>query len=109
MYPIKENTKQISGEKVTTYERDIINACCAEVEVGTNGYKGGDTGHGSRTYLRFEANCGSDINVTRIAANRNSDGGFIIELGGDAELFNLLKGLKFAVKVLEEQVNEVFD
>ena len=39
-----------------------------EVEAGTNGYQGGDSGHGSRTYLRLK-----DLGSTDIRCNVEAD------------------------------------
>ena len=33
------------------------------VTVATNGYQGGDSGHGGRTYLSFEDLCSTDIDA----------------------------------------------
>ena len=48
MYAITEKERNINGTIITTFSRDIFNANVLEVEAGTNGYKGGDSGHGSR-------------------------------------------------------------
>lgn len=61
MYEIKEKEREIGGKTVTTYSRDIYSANVLEVEAGTNGYQGGDSGHGSRTYFRIENAGGTDI------------------------------------------------
>ena len=57
MYEIKENTRKIDGMDVTTYTREIYSANVLSVEAGTNGFQGGDSGHGSRTYFRI-TDCG---------------------------------------------------
>ena len=47
MFEIKENRRVLpDGTEITTYSRDVISANILEVEAGTTGYKGGDTGHG---------------------------------------------------------------
>ena len=54
MFEIKENRRVLpDGTEITTYSRDVISANILEVEAGTTGYKGGDTGHGGRTYFRI--------------------------------------------------------
>lgn len=67
-----------------------------EVEVGTTGSRGGDTGHGGRTYLRFKNNGGSDMRV------QSSPDEVTLIFGGDLELQNLISGLQFAADVLKE-------
>lgn len=45
MFEIKENRRVLSdGTEITTYSRDIISANILEVEAGTTGYNGGDSG-----------------------------------------------------------------
>ena len=54
MYEIKENRRELfDGTEITTYTRDVVSANILQVEAGTTGYKGGDTGHGGRTYSAF--------------------------------------------------------
>ena len=89
MYEIKENRRELfDGTKITTYTRDVVSANILQVEAGTTGYKGGDTGHGGRTYFRI-----SDE----------------VTLGGDCELETMIRALKFITKVLEEESEEVYD
>ena len=46
MYEIKENRRELfDGTEITTYTRDVVSANILQVEAGTTGYKGGDTGH----------------------------------------------------------------
>ena len=64
-----------------------------EVEVGTTGLRGGDTGHGGRTYLRFKNSGASDI---QIELGPKGDEVSLL-LGGDIELTCLIDGLQFAL------------
>ena len=107
MYEIKENNRKIDGMDVTTYTREIHSANVLSVEAGTNGYQGGDSGHGSRTYFRI-TDCGStDIRVK--AHGVDGDEGLEVTLGGDCELETIIRALKFITKVLEDQAKEVYD
>lgn len=54
MFAISEGTHCIGGIEVPTYKREVVSANILEVEAGTNGYQGGDGGHGSRTYFRIK-------------------------------------------------------
>lgn len=104
MYEIKENTRKIDGIDVTTYTREIYSANALSVEAGTNGYHGGDSGHGSRTYFRI-TNCGgTDIRVK--ANGHDGNEGFEVTLGGDCELATIISALKFIIKVLKDQTQE---
>jgi hypothetical protein len=84
-------------------EVEIVTKCkdfigFLEVEVGTTGTRGGDTGHGGRTYLRFKKSGGSDI---RFQLEPEGDEVALL-LGGDIELKCLIDGLQFALEVLKE-------
>lgn len=92
-------TEQLEKRTESFYE-----ACGMRVTVGTNGYQGGDAGHGSRTYLRIEGD-GADMEVTP-----RSDGpGFTVELGGDAELSTFTQALAFAVATLQQMSGDASD
>lgn len=108
MFEIKENQRVLpDGTEITTYSREITSANILEIEAGTTGYMGGDSGHGGRTYFRIEDTGGTDIQVHPIG--RYADCGFEIILGGDCELETMIRALKFITKVLEEESQEVFD
>ena len=106
MYETKLNTRIVKGEEIETWEREIYDANVLTVEVGTNGYKGGDSGHGSRVYLRFTDEGGTDLNARVQTTPYGNTTEIEITLGGDAELSTMIKALKFAVKVLKEQSRE---
>ena len=64
MYEIKENSRILKdGTELTTYTRDVVSANILEVEDGTTGYQGGDSGHGGRTYFRIEDAASTDMEV----------------------------------------------
>ena len=64
MFEIKENDRILpDGTEITTYTRDVISCNLLEVEAGTTGYMGGDTGHGGRSYFRIKDNGGTDMEV----------------------------------------------
>jgi hypothetical protein len=107
MFAITEGIRRIGGIDVPTYKREIISANVLEVEAGTNGYQGGDTRHGSRTYFRIENEGGTDIQVHPLG--RYGDEGFEVTLGGDCELETIITALKFITKVLEDGAKEVHD
>lgn len=109
MYGIVEKRRKISdGTEIDTFLREITDACVMEVEAGTTGYMGGDTGHGGRTYIRIQDTGGSDIKVKPLSEDY-WDEGFELVLGGDAELRSIIKALKFVTKVLEDQAAEIYD
>ena len=101
MYEIKSRSVEILGRKITTYSREVESANTLEVEAGTNGHKGGDAGHGSRTYFRIQ-----DEGCTAMEVHRLEDAfgcvGFEVALAGDSELSTIIEALKFIVHVLED-------
>lgn len=55
MYEIKEKRRILNdGTEITTYSREVVSCNILEVEARTTGYKGGDTGHGGRTYFSIK-------------------------------------------------------
>lgn len=108
MYSIEQKRKIINGVEITTYTRDIVSANMLEVEAGSNGYMGGDTGHGSRSYFRIENTASTDMEV-RSYTNPYGNTGFEVMLGGDCELETMIRALKFITKVLEDSAKEVCD
>ena len=109
MYEVRENRRKLQdGTEITTYTRDVVSANILEVEAGTTGYMGGDTGHGGRTYFRIKDEGGTDIDIKPFMDRFGSEG-FEVTLGGDCELETMIRALKFITKVLEEESREVYD
>ena len=97
MYEIKKKTRMINGHCIPTYSRQIVRANVLEVEAGTNGYKCGDAGHGSKTFFSINDMCSTAIDVNKVGS------GFEVVLYGDSELDTIIEALKFIVRVLEEE------
>ena len=109
MYEITENNRRLpDGTEITTFTRDVVSANILRVEAGTNGYQGGDTGHGGRTYFRIEDESSTNMKVNTYV-DKYGCSGFEVFLGGDCELETMIRALRFITKVLEEQSQEVFD
>ena len=107
MYEIIQGSRMVDGIGVETYTREINSASYLEVEAGTTGYRGGDTGYGCRTYFRIKDLGGTDISINVI---RDCDGdaeGFEVMLGGDCELDSIIRALKFITKVLVEESEHI--
>jgi hypothetical protein len=86
----------------------VISCNILEVEAGTNGYQGGDSGHGSRTYFRIKDEASTDMNINLMDQLRRQRS-FEVTLGGDCELETMIRALKFITKVLEDESQEVYD
>ena len=110
MYEIKQNRRRLKdGTELTTYSRDVVSANILQVEAGTTGYKGGDTGHGGRAYFRIKDEGCTDMEVHVMRNRFGNTEGFEVVLGGDCELETMIRALKFITKVLEEESEEVYD
>ena len=74
------------------------------ITVGTNGYQGGDSGHGGRTYICIHNLGSTDMDAS---VSNPSDVGPKVEmiLGGDSELDSIIDGLRWAADKLEELKN----
>lgn len=108
MFEIIEKTRKLpDGSTVQTFTREIESFNILEAEAGTTGYKGGDSGHGSRTYFRIKDLASTDIEVNKLGDNDCE--GFEVILGGDSELETIIRALKFITKVLEEEASELND
>ena len=103
-YPAQRHTHEVDGKLITTWERDVVSCNILEVEAGTNGYQGGDSGHGSRTYLRIKDQGCTDI---RCSVKQNPYDGRMdeleITLGGDTELETMKEALRWMLSILEAQ------
>ena len=109
MYEIKEKRRMLpDGTEITTYTRDVVSANILEVEAGTTGFMGGDTGNGGRTYFRIQDEGSTDMKINTYV-DRYGCRGFEVFLGGDCELETTIRALKFITKVLEEESQEVYD
>ena len=83
MYEVKENSRILKdGTEITTYSRDVVSCNILEVEAGTTGYCGGDTGHGGRTYFRIQDAACTDMEIHSYTTRCGSNG-FEVCLGGD--------------------------
>ena len=109
MYEVIEKQRILpDGTEISTYTRDVISANILEVEAGTTGYMGGDSGHSGRSYFRI-SDCGSTDMEVRTIVDRHGCNGFEVFLGGDCELETTIRALKFITKVLEDESKEVYD
>ncbi len=102
MYEVASRTRRVNGVDAETWKREIIDANILSVEAGTNGYQGGDTDHGRRTYIRISDEGGTDISAKVLKDRYCDTSGIEITLGSDAELSTIIEAFKFITKVLEE-------
>lgn len=107
MFQVLINERKLEdGSEIVTFKREVISANILEVEAGSTGFCGGDSGHGCRTYFRIEDLAGTDIDVNIIDGGNGHIKGFEVTLGGDTELETTITALKFIVQCLEDAMNE---
>jgi len=97
----------VNGVRVNTKKKEISNFNILEVEVGTTGSCGGDSGNGGRTYFALR-----DLGSTDLEVEVKNDGELdyntevIIKLGGDSELETFVEALEFAIIELKCRIYE---
>ncbi len=107
MYEVICGEREVGGVTIDTFKRMVCSANLLEVEAGTNGYQGGDTSSGCRTYFRIQDMGSTDIQVRVTHDCSGEEDGVVVALGGDCELTTIIEALKFIVKVLDEQRREI--
>ena len=106
---IKTKYKKLpDGTTIKTFSKTITLANILEVEAGTNGYQGGDAGHGGRTYFRIEDLGGTDMQSHNYLKAYGCKG-FEVVFGGDSELNTIIDALEFIVKTLKQSIAEDAD
>lgn len=102
------NNREIDGFKMKTVSKEITICNTIIVEVGTTGYRGGDSGHGCRTLFRIKNGVSTDMRcaVTQDKELNSFDDVDEIEIvfGGDSELETFIEALEFAVDMLKYKV-----
>ena len=114
MEDMKRNIRRIDREFIKTVRTEMVNCNILEVETGTNGYHGGDSGHGGRALLRLSDAASTDMRCLisgEIAGYSQTYEVYFshvdsveIVVGGDAEIGTLIDSLEFVVKNLKEQI-----
>ena len=114
MEDIKRNIRRIDREFIKTVKTEMVNCNRLEVETGTNGYHGGDTGHGGRALVRLSDASSTDMRCNILGDIEGSIETYEVHfshvdfveivVGGDAEIETLIDSLEFVVKNLKEQI-----
>jgi len=110
MYAITAGETRINGQRVETFEREVVkDRAQLNVIAGTTGYKGRNhRDAGCRVYVGLDCVCG-DFNFSPVTDGRGRMTGVEIAGCGDDSLTALVRALKFAVRVLDEQRLEFGD
>lgn len=97
-------SKHFDISKVKMEEHTINSANILRVAAGTTGYRGGDSGHGGRTYIEIEDLAGTDIEYETLKGKEGNEL-LRINLGGDSELDTIIEGLDFISETLKRQAD----
>lgn len=74
-------------EKFFSLKKEFADFAIIEAEVSTNGYKGGDAGHGSKSQIVLDFNGAFDLSI--------EGDKLTIKLAGDSELKTIIEAMKF--------------
>ena len=103
--PLCEHEGELWG-----YETEVIGANVLAARAATNGYHGGDAGHGSHSYVELEDMGGTAMEVSVndekieeiFATGEILNPKVRIDVFGDTELMTLINALRFMADALEE-------
>ena len=92
------------------YETEVIGANVLAARAATNGYQGGDAGHGGHSYIELEDMGGTAMEVSVndekieeiFATGETLNPKVRIDVFGDTELMTLINALRFMADALEE-------
>jgi hypothetical protein len=96
----------VDGTHIDTFKKEIVSANILEVEVGTTGYMGGDTGHGGRTFFRIKDLASTDMRLAFRDNGKYYKSRYLNDLelifGGDCELDTFCEALRIGYNVLSQ-------
>ena len=96
----------VDGTHINTFKKEIVSANILEVEVGTTGYMGGDTGHGGRTFFRIKDLASTDMRLAFRDNGKYFKSRYLNDLeltfGGDCELDTFCEALRIGYNVLSQ-------
>ena len=99
---MKKSKRIVNGYEVNTAIKRFVLANMLEVEAGTNGYHGGDSGHGSRAYIRI-----TDLGGTDIEFMQDAKRSLIMKIGGDYEIESIISAMRFIANHLSYQIKNI--
>ena len=90
-----------NAENKYSAETTLTGACITKFLVETNGYQGGDSGHGSYVNIFIKDDGGTCMEVTTIPEKLGQDT-IKLSFRGDFELQHAMLGFEFVAKSLRE-------
>lgn len=104
-----DNVEKHEEEDIISYSAEVYSANVLGVKAGTNGYHGGDAGHGGHSFIEIEDFGSTAMEVSvgdekfyDIYDSNRSNAKVRIDVFGDAELSTLIDSLRFMADALEE-------
>lgn len=85
--------------KSGSFSKTICGANLLQVEVGTTGLMGGDSGHGGKTTIKISDEGGTDMKCRWNPNNKSLE----IDLGGDSELNTIIEAFEFVAATLRRE------
>lgn len=96
-----ETLAEVESKIHVLESKEIVDCNILKVTVGTTGYKGGDTMHGSRTLFELKNMASTDMRVSINDGELEDVEKVTLVFGGDSELDTFKEALLFAYKILE--------
>jgi hypothetical protein len=107
----------IDGIQLDSYKTELVSCNILEVEVGTTGHMGGDTGHGGRTYFRISDLASTDMRC-KVSGYSHEEKDYVyteiedassieISFGGDSELDTFCEALRIGYDVLKQHASSI--
>lgn len=108
-----DEIKKIQEEGMIGYDAEIVSANILNAKVRTNGYHGGDAGHGGHSYIELQNSSCSCMQITVsdedgvvFQTEEGESGQSVrIDMRGDTELYTLIKSLRFMADALEDSAD----
>ena len=109
----------VDGTRIKTFKKEIVSCNIIEVETGTTGHMGGDSGHGGRTYFKIQDLSSTDMRChvkgfdysefRHVDLDIKNVGLIELSFGGDTELDTFCEALRVGYEVLAKDAGDVDD
>ena len=86
--------------KIPALSCEITDCCILKVTAGTNGFCGGDSGHGGECFLELYNAAAADMSVSIDGKEFAETNQVVISFGGDAELQTFIEALEAGAQIL---------
>ena len=94
----------IPGDAKLSGEKTVHNACITRFAFETNGYQGGDGGHGGYLTLTIEDLAGTGMEA-KVISDRVAGDQIVLSFMGDAEISNAKEGFRWLARQIASAVD----